>query len=66
MAYEVSSSRIAATCGASGRWETSRSTIRSMSSAPFCLNCDQRSSYNAGAAATARERTLDFFRQHLG
>jgi carboxymethylenebutenolidase len=30
------------------------------------FNCDQRGSYNAGAAATARERTLDFFRQHLG
>jgi carboxymethylenebutenolidase len=30
------------------------------------FNCDQRGSYNAGAAATARERTLDFFRKHLG
>ena len=29
------------------------------------FNCDQRGSYNAGAAATARERTLDFFRKHL-
>jgi len=30
------------------------------------FNCDQRGSYNAGAAATALERTLDFFRKHLG
>ena len=30
------------------------------------FNCDHRGSYNAGAAATARERTLDFFRKHLG
>ena len=30
------------------------------------FNCDQRGSYNAGAAATARERTLDFFRKHVG
>jgi carboxymethylenebutenolidase len=30
------------------------------------FNCDQRASYNAGAAATALERTLDFFRRHLG
>ena len=30
------------------------------------FNCDQRGSYNAGASATARERTLDFFRKHLG
>ena len=30
------------------------------------FNCDQRGSYNAGAAATARERTLDFFREHAG
>jgi carboxymethylenebutenolidase len=30
------------------------------------FNCDQRGSYNAGAAATARERTLDHFRRHLG
>jgi carboxymethylenebutenolidase len=30
------------------------------------FNCDQRASYNAGAAATARERTLDHFRRHLG
>lgn len=29
------------------------------------FNCDQRASYNAGAAATAKERTLDFFRKHL-
>lgn len=30
------------------------------------FNCDMRGSYNAGAAATALERTLDFFRRHLG
>jgi len=30
------------------------------------FNCDQRGSWNAGAAATARERTLAFFRRHLG
>ena len=30
------------------------------------FNCDQRGSYNASAAATARERTLDFFGKHLG
>jgi len=30
------------------------------------FNCDHRGSYNAGAAATARERTLDHFRRHLG
>jgi carboxymethylenebutenolidase len=30
------------------------------------FNCDQRGSWNAGAAATARERTLDHFRRHLG
>ncbi|MBX3585801.1 MAG: dienelactone hydrolase family protein [Ramlibacter sp.] len=30
------------------------------------FNCDQRGSYSAGPAATARERTLDFFRKHLG
>lgn len=30
------------------------------------FNCDQRGSYNAGAATTARERTLYFFGKHLG
>jgi carboxymethylenebutenolidase len=30
------------------------------------FNCDQRGSWNAGAAATARERTLDHFRRHVG
>lgn len=30
------------------------------------FNCDQRGSWNAGAAATALERTLDHFRRHLG
>jgi len=29
------------------------------------FNCDQRGSYNAGAAQTARERTLYFFDKHL-
>ncbi len=29
------------------------------------FNCDQRGSYKAGPAATARERTLDFFARHL-
>ena len=30
------------------------------------FNCDQRGSYNAGAAATALERTLFHFARHLG
>jgi len=30
------------------------------------FNCDHRGSYNAGAAATARERSLYFFGKHLG
>src|SRR5919202_1836437 len=30
------------------------------------FNCDQRGSYNAPAAKQARERTLAFFRQHVG
>ena len=30
------------------------------------FNCDQRGSYNAGAAKQARERTLGFFRKHIG
>jgi len=30
------------------------------------FNCDHRGSYNAPAAKQARERTLAFFRQHLG
>ena len=30
------------------------------------FNCDQRGSYNAAAAKQARERTLTFFRQHVG
>jgi carboxymethylenebutenolidase len=30
------------------------------------FNCDQRGSYNAEAAKLARERTLAFFRKHLG
>ena len=30
------------------------------------FNCDQRGSYDAAAAALARERTLSFFAQHLG
>lgn len=30
------------------------------------FNCDQRGSYDAAAAALARERSLAFFEQHLG
>jgi carboxymethylenebutenolidase len=30
------------------------------------FNCDQRGSYNAEAAKLARERTVEFFRKHLG
>jgi carboxymethylenebutenolidase len=30
------------------------------------FNCDHRGSYDASAAALARERTLAFFRQHVG
>jgi carboxymethylenebutenolidase len=30
------------------------------------FNCDQRGSFNANQAKAARERTLDFFRKHLG
>jgi carboxymethylenebutenolidase len=30
------------------------------------FNCDHRGSYNAPAAKQARERTLEFFRQHVG
>lgn len=30
------------------------------------FNCDQRGSYDAGAAATARERTIAFLRTHVG
>jgi carboxymethylenebutenolidase len=30
------------------------------------FNCDQRGAYDAKAAALARERTLGFFREHLG
>ena len=30
------------------------------------FNCDQRGSYDAPAAKLARERTLQFLRQHLG
>ena len=30
------------------------------------FNCDHRGSYNAAAAKQARERTLGFFRQHVG
>jgi carboxymethylenebutenolidase len=30
------------------------------------FNCDQRASYNAKAAKLARERTLEFFRKHVG
>jgi carboxymethylenebutenolidase len=30
------------------------------------FNCDQRGSYDAAAAKLARQRTLDFFRKHVG
>jgi len=30
------------------------------------FNCDQRGSYDAEAAKLARERTLEFFREHVG
>jgi carboxymethylenebutenolidase len=30
------------------------------------FNCDQRGSYDAAAAKLAQERTLDFFRKHVG
>lgn len=30
------------------------------------FNCDQRGSYNAAASKLARERTLEFFRKHIG
>ena len=30
------------------------------------FNCDQRASYDAGCAKLARERTLQFLRQHVG
>ena len=30
------------------------------------FNCDQRSSYDAAAAQLARQRTLEFFRKHVG
>ena len=30
------------------------------------FNCDQRGSHDESAATTARERTLEFFRKHVG
>jgi carboxymethylenebutenolidase len=30
------------------------------------FNCDQRGSYDAPSAKQARERTLEFFRKHIG
>ena len=30
------------------------------------FNCDERGSYNEAATKTARERTLEFFRKHVG
>jgi carboxymethylenebutenolidase len=30
------------------------------------FNCDQRASFDAQAAALARQRTLQFLREHLG
>jgi carboxymethylenebutenolidase len=34
--------------------------------APHGFNCDQRGSYDAESAKLARERTLAFFREHIG
>jgi len=34
--------------------------------APHGFNCDQRGSYDAASAKLARERTLAFFREHIG
>jgi carboxymethylenebutenolidase len=34
--------------------------------APHGFNCDQRGSYDATSAKLARERTLAFFREHIG
>jgi carboxymethylenebutenolidase len=34
-------------------------------SAQHGFNCDHRAAYNAAAAALARQRTLDFFADHL-
>jgi carboxymethylenebutenolidase len=35
-------------------------------SAGHGFNCDQRGSYDAAAARLARERTIEFFRKHVG
>lgn len=35
-------------------------------SAGHGFNCDQRGSHHAGSAKLARDRTLDFFRKHVG
>jgi carboxymethylenebutenolidase len=37
-----------------------------MYAADHGFNCDQRSSYDAPAAKLARQRTLEFLRQHIG
>ena len=37
-----------------------------MYNADHGFNCDQRGSYDAPAAKLARERTLEFFRKHVG
>jgi carboxymethylenebutenolidase len=37
-----------------------------MYAADHGFNCDQRGSYDAAAAKLARERTLEFFRKHVG
>jgi carboxymethylenebutenolidase len=41
-------------------------TAHYYSGAGHGFNCDQRGSYNAGASKLACERTLEFFRQHVG
>jgi carboxymethylenebutenolidase len=37
-----------------------------MYAADHGFNCDQRGSYDAAAAKLARERTIEFFRKHVG
>jgi len=41
-------------------------TAHFYSGAGHGFNCDQRGSYDAASAKLARERTLAFFRQHIG
>jgi carboxymethylenebutenolidase len=41
-------------------------TVHVYDGAQHGFNCDQRDSFDAGAAQLAEQRTLDFFGQHLG